>query len=137
MLKYVAATIGVVVLVWVLVIGVWGFGVATAGIYGKGEAHKQIQSADFRLQAYNSFFDQYASIKSLEGQIDELTAQLEMTSKGTREYAYTLSSLTGTKGLRHTAIQKYNADAQKNWTQGQFRDNDLPYQIPDTEYPKK
>ena len=124
--------------VWLLVASlVWGFGVATAGLYGRGEARKQIQSADFRIAAYDSFFNQYGSIKALEGQIDELTAMLEKLNLGTRDYGYTLSALTGTKGLRHTAIQKYNADARKSWTVGQFRDANLPYQILDTEYPEK
>lgn len=122
--------------IWGIVVAGWGLGVATAGLYGRGEAHKQIQSADFRIAAYNQFFNQYASIKSLEGKIDELTNTLGMLEPGTREYNYTLTALTGTKGLRHEAIQQYNADARKNWTEGQFRDNDLPYQIPDTSYPE-
>lgn len=130
----VLAVIGIV-LVWGLVAGIWGLGVATAGLYGRGEAHKVINSADFRIAAYEHFFNQYASIKSLEGQIDELTATLALMEPGTREYNYTLTSLTGAKALRHTAIQQYNADAMKDWTEGQFRDNDLPYQIPDTQYP--
>ena len=109
--------------------------VATASLYGRGESHIEIQSADFRLQAYPSFFNQCASIQGLEGQIDELTAQLAQLEPGTRAYNYTLSSLTGTKGLRHTAIAKYNQDAEKNWLEGQFRDNDLPFKIPDNPYP--
>lgn len=109
--------------------------VATAGIYGRGEAHIQIQSAPFRLEAYQSFFDQCASIQGLEGQIDELTAQLAQLEPGTRAYNYTLASLTGTKGLRHNAIAKYNQDALKDYTEGQFRDRDLPYQLTDNEYP--
>lgn len=131
----VASFLGVCLVIWFLVGAIWGFGVATAGIYGRGEAHKQIKSADFRIAAYDKFFNQYASVKALEGQIDELTATLATMEPGTREYTYTQSALTGVKGLRHTAIQQYNADAMKNWTEGQFRDNDLPYQIPDTAYP--
>ncbi len=123
---------------WLIIASaIWGLGVATAGLYGRGEAQKQIQSAEFRIEAYQYFYNQYASIKSLEGKIDELTAQLEKLEPGTRDYNYTLSSLTGVKGLRHEAIQKYNADAQKSYTEGQFRDKSLPYQIPDTTYPPK
>ena len=134
--KWIVAIILGSVLLWLAIASaVWGLRVATAGIYGRGQAHIQIQSADFRIAAYDHFFNQYASIKGLEGQIDELTNQLSQVTPRTREYNYTLSSLTGTKGLRHRAIQDYNADAQKSWTEGQFRDNDLPYQIPDTEYP--
>lgn len=124
-----------VALVWLLIAAIWGLGVATAGIYGRGEAEKRLESAQFRIVAYDHFFNQYASIKSLEGQIDELTAQLAGLTPGTRDYTYVSSSLAGVKGLRHTAIQQYNADARKSYTEGQFRDASLPYQIPDTPYP--
>ncbi len=135
--KVVGITIAVLIVAWLIIAAFWGLGVATAGLYGRGEAHKQIQSADFRLAAYNHFFNLYASIKSLEGKIDELTAQLEQFEPGTRDYSYTLSALTGVKGLRHEAIQQYNADAAKDYTIGQFRAVGLPYYIPDTEYPPK
>lgn len=125
-----------VLLVWGVSAGVWGLGVATGGLYGSGEAYKTIHSADFRIAAYDHFFNLYASIKSLEGKIDEITDTLAVLEAGTRAYNYTLTALTGTKGLRHEAIQQYNADAMKDWTEGQFRDNDLPYQILDTEYPQ-
>lgn len=126
----------VITILWVAVAtSVWGLRVATAGIYGRGEAIREIQSVEFRLEAYQYFFSQYASIKGLEGKIDELTVQLGQMEPGTREYNYTLSSLAGVKGLRHEAIQKYNADAQRNYTQGQFRDKDLPFQIVDSVYP--
>jgi hypothetical protein len=46
-------------------------------------------------------------------------------------------SLTGVKGARHQAIAKYNQDVLKDYTEGQFKDRDLPYQIPDTNYPEK
>jgi hypothetical protein len=114
---------------------IWGFGVATAGIYGRGEARKQIQSAPFRIEAYQYFFNQCASIQGMEGKIDALVSQLSQLEPGTRDYSYTLSSLTGVKGLRSEAIAKYNQDALKEYTEGQFRDSDLPYQLPNSEYP--
>lgn len=129
------ALVGVIALYIVIASAVWGFGVATAGIFGRGEAHKQIQSADFRIQAYETFFNQCASIQGLEGQSDELTAALGRYDRGSREYNITVTSIAGVKGARHQAIAKYNQDALKNWTEGQFRDSDLPYQIPDTKYP--
>lgn len=129
--------IGVIALWLAIASAIWGFGVATAGIFGRGEAHKEIQSADFRIQAYQTFFNQCSSIQGLEGQIDELTATLEYYDRGSHEYNITVTSLGGVKGLRHQAIAKYNQDALKNWTEGQFRDADLPHQIPDTNYPSE
>ena len=136
-IKVILATIGIAVLLWGLVAGIWGLGVATAGLYGRGEAIKQIQSSEFRIQAYQYFFNQCASIQGLEGKIDELTIQLSLLTPGTREYNYTLASLTGVKGLRHEAIAKYNQDALKEYTEGQFRDKDLPYQLIDSNYPNE
>lgn len=115
---------------------IWGLGVATAGLYGRGEARKQIQSAPFRIEAYQGFFNLCASIQGLEGKVDALDAQLAALQPGTREYNLTLSSLTGVKGLRREAIARYNQDALKDYTEGQFRDKDLPYQLADSDYPK-
>lgn len=129
--------VGIVALWLVVASAIWGFGVATAGIFGSGEARKQIQSAEFRIEAYQHFFNMCASIQGLEGQINELTVQLEGFQPSSREYNITAVSLTGVKGARHAAIAKYNQDALKDYTEGQFRDKDLPYQIPDTNYPKE
>lgn len=130
---------GIFVLILALWVGVasaiWGVRVATAGLVGRGEAHLKIQSAEFRLEAYQYFFNQCASVQGLEGKIDELTAQLNQLTPGTREHNYTLSSLTGTRGLRREAIAKYNQDSLKDYTEGQFRDRDLPYQLANNEYP--
>lgn len=128
--------IAVMVFWFLLASAIWGVGVATAGIFGRGEAYKQIQSADFRVQAYQTFFNQCASIQGLEGQIDELTGTLEKYERGSREYNITLTSIAGVKGARHQAIAKYSQDALKDWTEGQFRDADLPHQIVDSNYPE-
>jgi len=134
--KAVTTVILVFLALWLVVVAIWGLGVATAGIYGRGEAHKDIQSADFQIQAYQTFFNQCASIQGLEGQIDELTTALGYYQSGSREYNITVTSIAGVKGARHQAIARYNQDALKDWTEGQFRDTDLPYQIPDTNYPE-
>lgn len=130
------AILGVIALWLLLASAIWGFGVATAGIFGSGEARKQIQSAEFRIEAYQTFFNQCGSIQGLEGQIDELEAQLNKFERGSREYNITAVSLAGVKGARHQAIARYNQDANKDYTEGQFRDKNLPHQIPDTNYPE-
>jgi hypothetical protein len=71
----------------------------------------------------------------LEGSIDENLATLDLLEPGTKEYNRVLVNITALKSLRHQAIQAYNAEASKDYTAGQFRDNNLPYQIEDTEYP--
>lgn len=123
-----------IVLIVAVIFAVLGFRVITAGLFGAGEAHIRTQSADFRLTAYQRFFDQCASIQGLEGTIDELTAQLDMLEPTGRSHDLAVTSLTGTKSLRHQAIATYNQDALK-WTVGQFRGSDLPYQLLDSNYP--
>ena len=133
----VLSVVGSLAVLLLVASAIWSFGVLTAPIFGKGEAYKEIQSSDFRIQAYQTFFNQCASIQGLEGQIDELVVALGYYERGSREYNITVTSIAGVKGARHQAIAKYNQDALKNWTEGQFRDNNLPYQISDTNYPEK
>lgn len=130
----VGITIAVFAFVWAMILVNFGLRVATAGLFGRGEAQIEVQSASFRLQAYHGFFNDCASIQGLEGRIDELTDTLAKLTPGSRTYNYTLTSLTGVKGLRHEAIAKYNQDAL-TWTEGQFRDENLPYKLVDSDYP--
>ncbi|OHA75481.1 MAG: hypothetical protein A3I38_00605 [Candidatus Wildermuthbacteria bacterium RIFCSPLOWO2_02_FULL_47_10] len=128
--------VGVLVLWIVLASAIWGFGVATAGIFGRGEAHKQIQSAANRIQAYDHFFNKCAAIQAGEARIDALLKEQKLYEPGSGDFARVSSSLTGVIIARHESIVQYNADASKDYTIGQFRDSDLPYQIPNTEYPE-
>jgi hypothetical protein len=112
----------------------WGFGVAVAPWKGRGDAHKQLNSAQYRIAAYDHFFEQCSSIQGTEGSIDALIAQLnEAESQRTKDLVN--SSLAGAKSIRLQAINDYNADARKNYTEGQFRDSDLPFYIEPTNYP--
>ncbi len=134
--KIVGAVIGFFVIIAILMVALWGFGVFTADIKGQGEAYKEIHSKEFRLEAYNYFFNQYHSILGLEGSIDANIAMLHSLDKGTKEYNRIMTNIVSLQSLRHQAIQQYNAEASKDYTAGQFRDNNLPFQIEDTEYPK-
>lgn len=131
------SSIALVLVVWIaFASAIWGFGVATAGIYGRGEARKQIQSAEMRIPAYNHFFDLCASIQGNEAQIDALEQELEHHSSGSKDHARVLANIAGVTAARQRAIAQYNADARKDYTIGQFRDSDLPYQLDTAEYPE-
>jgi hypothetical protein len=134
--KIIGAIIGFFVIIAILMVALWGFGVFTADIKGQGEAYKEIHSKEFRLEAYNYFFDQYHSILALEGQIDVNISMLKDIEEGTKDYNRIRTNVAALQSLRHQAIQSYNAQASKDYTAGQFRDHNLPYQIEDTEYPK-
>jgi hypothetical protein len=136
MKKIILLTITGFVALAVLMVALWGFGVFTAGIKGQGEAYKEIQSKEFRLESYNYFFNQYHSILALEGQINVNISMLDDIEKGTKDYSRIRTNIVALQSLRHQAIQAYNAEASKDYTAGQFRDNNLPYQIEDNEYPE-
>lgn len=120
--------IGVIIMMFGIMLAIFGLRVMTAGLFGAGEAHIRTQSADFRLAAYNDFFDRCAAIQGNEGQLDALYAELELQSPESRDYGYTVKSITGVQGARAQAVAQYNQNALK-WTVGQFRDSDLPYQL--------
>jgi len=111
--------------VWGIILASFGMRVATAGLFGAGEARIRTQSADFRLAAYNHFFDLCAAIQGHEGQLDALYDELGLFGPATKDYGNTVKSITGVQGIRAQSIARYNQDALK-WTVGQFRDSDLP-----------
>ncbi|KKR91799.1 MAG: hypothetical protein UU42_C0007G0016 [Candidatus Woesebacteria bacterium GW2011_GWA1_41_13b] len=124
-----------IVLAGSISIGLWAFGVGTADIFGRGEARKQIQSAEFRISAYQTFFNQCAGIQGLEKSLDASFEQLK-TAETTADRARINQNIAGVQSAHGQAIAKYNGDARKDYTIGQFRDNDLPFQIPDNGYPE-
>jgi len=133
--KIVGIVVFAFVIIGALMIALWGFGVLTADIKGQGDVRIETKSAPFRMEAYNYFHDKYGAILALEKQIDESIAQLAVLEPGTKTYDRVLTNVTALKSLRHQAIQEYNANARKDYTVGQFRDVNLPFQIEDTDYP--
>ncbi|OGZ61467.1 MAG: hypothetical protein A2932_01675 [Candidatus Spechtbacteria bacterium RIFCSPLOWO2_01_FULL_46_10] len=132
MAMWTIGTIFFFVALWIGVASaVWGFEVATAGIYGRGEAQRQIQSAPHRIAAYNHFFDLCAGVRIDEQSLEAQAAQLEATDDSFQRTRIQ-TNITGLIGHRASLIEEYNANARKDYTEAQFRDSDLPYQIPAT-----
>lgn len=130
----IGAMVLVFALVWFVTLATFGMRVATAGLFGRGEAHIQIQSAAFRIAAYEQFFNRCAAVQSHEGAIDALLDELDVYEVGSKNHSRTMTNLTGVKAARAEAIALYNAAATKSYTAGQFRDSDLPYQLPTEPY---
>lgn len=133
-------TIGVIVGLWLLTAAIWGFGVATAGIFGRGEQIKQVNSAENRTFQYNHFFDLDATVKTQTSQFRQAAAaakQYDTTHKGDSSYAVTTESgrlnsvAQGLQALCTQNLNQYNADAEKVVTGALFRDNNLPERLPD------
>lgn len=126
-----------VVIVFGFVIAAFTIGLraTTAGYFGAAEAKIEIQSSEFRRAAQAGFFDQCAGIQGNEVQIDTLLITLD-SDIDQRTRNFTITQLGGVTASRGAAIAKYNADASNTYQEGQFRDADLPFQIPLTDYPE-
>ncbi len=122
----------------ILLIGVIGYGLSwwAAPWQGKLEARQQIESGANRIAKYDTFFNQCASIQGIEATLDALDEELATADKGTFNYDRIQANITGNKSARLNAIAQYNADANKEYTGGQFRDSNLPFQIPATAHAK-
>lgn len=126
------AVLGVILGI-VLIIGIW-FGVTqfqriTADYRGETDQIENTEAnAQFRMQAYDGFFDKCSAIQTAEDRIDALEAELETTSSDIRKEELN-TAITANKANRNGLINEYNADAAKEWTVGQFKSQDLPYNI--------
>lgn len=124
-LKVALAVLAVPVLIGV----VWGLVWVTAPLRGATEAREQtVGSGDFRLAAYEHFFGLCTSVQSQEGRAEALELELEGPVTPARE-TQVRASLTAVRAQRSELIAEYNQDALAQYTRGQFRDRDLPYQL--------
>lgn len=113
---------------WVIGITFFGLNLATSGFRGEAGLQMTVQAAPYRMASYDHFYDQCASIQSLEGAIDQQYDALDRaTSEADRSRATT--NISGNQTMRLNAINQYNADARKENTEGQYRAAGLPYQI--------
>ena len=123
---------GVLVVVAIVVFGgigvaVWGFGVGTSDIKGKGDAEIIKNDARNRIRAQEGFENMWNAVivadknltltgEALKSQPDSVKLQTE---------------LTGQKMICNDAVGAYNAAARK-FTQEDFRAADLPLTIDDS-----
>lgn len=112
----------------VLVVGSWWIRYATAEVRGRIEAREQIQSADYRIFSYDHFFNLYADVQAFEDQIRNQRAIVADLSEE-EEIARYRRNINALLNQRASVIRQYNADARKEGTRGQFRADQLPYQI--------
>lgn len=127
------AIIGFFLIVGVLVAGGWAIKYYTADVRGKINANEQIKSGDNRIAQYDSFFNQCAAVQSFETSLEAAYNALDRNTDPSDTNRLNIN-ITGIEAQRARAINEYNANAAKNYTDGQFRDIDLPYQIRNTEY---
>lgn len=135
--KYGGAFIGAAALVLIVMLLVgsmyvfgWGFFKrATADFRGETAQTEQVYAdPNFRISAYERFYDLCASIQSKEDNLENLNDELAASPTADRE-AQLRATITAVKNARNESIRKYNADARKEDTRGAFLASDLPYQI--------
>lgn len=105
----------------------WSWRYFTAEVRGVVGAEERIQSAPSRIAAYDRFFDLCAAIQGHEGTIG---AQQELLQSASATDAERITAnIAALKGRRAQDIARYNADAAKDYTVGQFRSASLPYRL--------
>lgn len=124
-----------IALVLVVVIGamwIFGFGFfqrSTAGFRGETEQIERVQAdPNYRIQAYDSFFNRCAAVQNKEATIKALKAELETNPPQSRvtQINATITALTA---ARAADINQYNADASKTDTRANFQASNLPYRL--------
>jgi hypothetical protein len=131
--------IGIVVAIIVVGFGLFFggqiFSQKTANLRGETSKRNQVEAnGQFRIQAYNRFFDLCTTIQGQEATIKALTAERDDKAhppSATRQDEIS-ASLTALVGNRITNISDYNNSAQKSYTEGQFLSSKLPFRIDPT-----
>jgi hypothetical protein len=120
--------VGLLVLIGIIWVLSFAFGWFTAAPQGKLQARQQIQSGNYRIAAYESFFNKCSSITTLDEALNQ-TLDNEKSDKGS-DLTRDKVNFTAQLNSRNDAANQYNVDAQKSYTVGQFKASNLPYSIP-------
>lgn len=131
----VAIGLGALALILAIVLGtmyIFGYGLfrrATADFRGQTGAIERIQAdPDFRIAAYEHFFDLCSAVQADEGRFDSLQQELDTRPSDERREQIQ-ATLTAVRASRLEKIRRYNTDASQDFTAGQFRAAELPYQL--------
>jgi hypothetical protein len=120
--------LGVVVVFFALIFGSWAWKYYTAPIQGKVDAEVQIESAQSRIQWYNHFHDLCSVVESNKESLRVQQMLLE-SSESNDERIRIRANIGGIKAQIARNVNRYNADAAKDYTAARFKDGDLPYQL--------
>lgn len=90
---------------------------------------KTVADGDYRIAAYEQFYDKCASIKAKESDIANVEDEIERGVSEQREQELN-GYLLALRNTRADLIHQYNADASKTETRANFLASDLPFEIP-------
>jgi hypothetical protein len=134
--KWTGGAIAAIVAAFVVVIliasmGVFGWGFfqrSTADFRGKTQQiEKTRANGDYRIGAYERFYDLCAAVQSDEQDVKNLEEEAKTATPDRR--AQIGATITGIKNGRAEKVTEYNADARKTDTRAHFLASDLPYQL--------
>lgn len=124
---------------------VLSLGLYLAGVYGGGTVQRktadfrgktsQIEktrgNGDYRIAAYNEFFDLCGAVQTQEDRIQIFTAKVARLEKSgdANALADAQTDLDAVTAERAQLIREYNEKATRADTEGHFRASNLPYQI--------
>lgn len=129
-MKPALAVLALIAVIVAAILGGYAIKYYTADTRGKIAANEAIHAnAQFRIEAYDRFFNQCAAVQTIEATLAATRAELSSHPTERREEQLH-TNLTALVGARAEAVNQYNADAHKGYTAGQFRSNDLPPQLP-------
>lgn len=125
--RAVLAGIAAVVMLGALIAAIYAVRYVSADARGSVSAQEQVKSGTFRIAAYDHFFDLCSAVQSDEARIRALRDERENASVERVEQIN--ASLTAITASRASKVARYNADAAKDYTIGQFRSSRLPYSL--------
>lgn len=134
------AAIGALIIVILLIGSMWVFGYGffidhTANRQGESQKKELIDaSGQYRVGAYEHFFDACATIQSDQFRVTNIKEALKADPKPTGQYLVTLqASYTAANQKFMEDVNQYNQDSRQSYTLARFKSADLPYQIDPTE----
>lgn len=114
----------ILLVIGLLIGGIWAFRWYTADTRGALDARDQILAdGDFRIAAYTQFFADCSGIQAQEVRANTFQRGVD------RGDPLAPTNLDAVLVIRGQLAADYNAAASAEWTVGQFRAEDLPYQI--------
>lgn len=128
MKKQLLIGLGVFVCFIALIFGSWAWKYYTASIKGKVNAEVQIESAESRIQWYNHFHDLCSVVQSNKESLRVQKMLLE-SSESNDERIRIRANIGGIQAQIARNVNRYNADASKNYTAARFKDSDLPFKL--------
>lgn len=119
-------------LVLALIFASLGISWITAPFKGATEARNQtVGNGSYRIAAYDSFFDECATAKTIQQNLANTKQRLKQARKENDQQAIYLqeTNLQAQQNALNEAVNQYNADAHKADTKAHFLASTLPYTL--------